>query len=400
MMNNPSCRRTLIACYLGYVSQAIVNNLGPLLFSTFQRQFNIGVGSLALLVVLNFGVQILTDLAAAHFVDRIGYRTAVIGAGFFCILGLAAMGVLPFVLHDPYTGLVIAVIINALSGGLMEVLISPIVEALPLKNKGANMSLLHSSYCFGFAAVVLLSTAYFSFAGTENWRWLPLLWTLPPLASLLFFIRAPLYPLVEDHSSVVPLRVLFTKRSFLILLVMMICAGASEQAMTQWASYFAEAGLGVSKALGDLLGPCAFAILMGLARMFFGTRKRELPLDRILIGSSALCIASYLITVFSPFPLLSLFGCALCGLAVAFMWPGIFSLSAKTFPLGGTALFAVLAMAGDIGCGLGPGLVGFVMKGTTLQAGLLAAMGFPLLMIAGLVLRRGRNKKAGATVPL
>ncbi|MDR3334452.1 MAG: MFS transporter [Treponema sp.] len=386
-MKQFSYRHTLTACYLGYVSQAVVNNLGPLLFSTFQRQFNIGVGSLALLISLNFGIQLLVDLATVHFVDRIGYRAAAVAAGVFCSVGLCSMGILPFIFKDPYIGLVIAVVINAIGGGLLEVLVSPIVEALPLGNKGAAMSLLHSFYCWGFVAVVLLSTIYFSFIGIEHWRVLPFLWILPSLASLLLFSRAPMQPLVEDKTGVAPLRKLFKKRTFLLILLMMICAGASEQAMCQWASFFAEAGLGVSKVMGDLLGPCAFAVLMGLSRVFFGTRKEEQPLERILLGASLLCLASYFVTVFSPFPLLSLAGCAFCGLSVGIMWPGTFSLASRIFPRGGTAMFAMFALAGDAGCGFGPGIVGIVMKETTLNKGLFTATVFPLLMFVGILLQ-------------
>jgi MFS family permease len=333
-------------------------------------------------------------------VDKIGYRAAAIAAGVFCSLGLCSMGILPFVFKDPYTGLVIAVMINAIGGGLLEVLISPIVEALPLDNKGAAMSLLHSFYCWGFVAVVVLSTAYFSFIGIEHWRWLPFLWVAPPLASLILFIRAPIQPLVKDSAGAVPLRTLFTKRIFLLIFLMMICAGASEQAMCQWASFFAEAGLGVSKAMGDLLGPCAFAVLMGLSRVFFGTRKGEQPLKRILLGASLLCLVSYLVTVFSPFPLLSLAGCALCGLSVGVMWPGTFSLASRLFPRGGTAMFAILALAGDGGCGLGPGIVGLVMKETTLNNGLFTATVFPILMIAGILLqKKSMTNSSNAELP-
>jgi MFS family permease len=372
---------------LGYISQAVVNNLGPLLFSTFQRQFNTGVGSLAMLISLNFGIQLLVDLVSVHVMDKIGYRRAAAAAGIFCCAGLCAMSTLPFVL-PPYAGLVIAVVINAIGGGILEVLVSPIVEAIPTGNKGAAMSLLHSFYCWGFVAVVVFSTLYFSVIGIEHWRWLPLLWTLPPLASFFLFLRAPLRPLA-DNAAALPLRALFTRRAFLMLFLMMISAGAAEQAMCQWASFFAEAGLGVSKTLGDLFGPCAFAVLMGLSRIFFGAQKGELPLERILLGASALCLVSYLVTVFSPFPLLSLAGCALCGLSVGIMWPGTFSLASRAFPAGGTALFAVLALAGDAGCGLGPGLVGLVMKETALNTGLLAAALFPVLMAAGALARRG-----------
>ncbi|MDR0636708.1 MAG: MFS transporter [Treponema sp.] len=382
-MKELSYRHTLTACYLGYVSQAIVNNLGPLLFLTFQRQFDISIGRLALLTSLNFGTQLLLDLAAARFVDRIGYRTAAVSAGVFCGVGLFAMGILPFVLPVPYWGLLIAVIINALGGGLLEVIISPIVEALPTSNKSAAMSLLHSFYCWGFVAVVLLSSAYFGFVGIEHWRYLPMLWALLPLGNALLFTRVPIWRLVEDSAAVVPLRALFTKKIFLIFLLLMVCAGATEQALCQWASFFAEAGLKVSKTMGDLLGPCAFAALMGLSRVYFGSRKEEMEIKRILLIAAAFCAISYLITVFSPFPLLSLGGCALCGLSVGVLWPGIFSMTSRVFPQGGTAMFAILALAGDAGCALGPGVVGLVMGETTLNSGLLVATLFPLLLAVG-----------------
>jgi fucose permease len=390
-MTRLNYRHTLAACYLGYVSQAIVNNLGPLLFLTFQRQFQISLGSLALLITLNFGIQLAVDLAAAQCVDAIGYRAAALSAHIFCAIGLAAMGLLPFIM-PPYGGLVIAVAINAIGGGLIEVIISPIVEALPGERKAAAMSLLHSFYCWGYVGVVGLSSLYFILAGIDRWRWLPMLWALLPLGNVLLFARVPLKTLV-DESGPLTLRFLFTKKLFLIFFLLMICAGASEQAMSQWASLFAEAGLGVSKLMGDILGPCAFAVLMGLSRMFFGLRRGAIKLEGILMASGALCLVSYLITVFSPYPLLSLGGCALCGLSVGVMWPGTFSLASRSFPQGGTAMFAILALAGDVGCASGPGLVGVVMQGAGLTTGLMAAIVFPALLIAGICfIRRGEPR--------
>jgi fucose permease len=383
---------TRAACYLGYVSQSIVNNLGPLLFLTFHRQFDVSLQKLAFLVILNFGVQLLVDLAAVHFVDRIGYRAAALAAHVFCAAGLWGMGTLPFIL-PPYWGLLIAVFINALGGGLLEVIISPIVEALPTDHKAAAMSLLHSFYCWGVVGVVLLSTLYFNLAGIDNWRRLPLLWALVPLGTVFLFAAVPLKTLIGETEKAVPLRELSVKRLFMFLFLMMICSGASEQAMSQWASLFAEAGLGVSKTLGDILGPCAFAILMGLARVLFGMQKsggdEERRLSGILLGAGLLCILSYLVTVFSPWPLLSLGGCALCGFSVGVMWPGTFSLAARVFPLGGTAMFAILALAGDVGCAAGPGLVGTVMNGAALKTGLLTAIVFPLILAAGNFALRG-----------
>jgi fucose permease len=388
-------RHTLAASYLGYVSQAIVNNLAPLLFLTFQRQFNISLGRLGLLISLNFIVQLLVDLAAARFIDKIGYRRAAVGAHLLCGAGLLSMGFLPFILPDPYTGLVLSVVINALGGGLIEVIISPIVEALPGERKAAAMSLLHSFYCWGYVAVVGVSTLYFNLAGITRWRYLPMIWALLPLGNVFLFAKTPIKTLIDETARAIPLRSLLRRRVFLLLFLLMICSGASEQAMSQWASFFAEAGLGVSKTLGDLLGPCAFAVLMGLSRIFLGLQTGDFKLERLLLISGGLCIAGYLITVFSPFPLLALGGCALCGLSVGVMWPGTFSLASRVFPLGGTAMFAVLALAGDVGCAAGPGLVGAIMNWTTLTTGLLAAIAFPLLLVLALLYFFKTLPKAG-----
>jgi MFS family permease len=381
-----SYRHTFAASYFGYITQAIVNNLGPLLFLTFQRQFGVSLGNLTLLVSLNFVVQLLVDMAAVRHVDRFGYRAAAVAASVFSAVGLVSLGILPFVLPDPYVGLVIAAVINAIGGGLLEVIISPIVEALPNDNKAAAMSLLHSFYCWGYAGVILLSTLYFNLAGITNWRYLPLLWALIPLGNIFLFSLVPLRTLTGENDTLVPVRSLFTKSSFLLLLLIMVCSGASEQAMSQWASFFAEAGLNVSKTTGDLLGPCAFAVLMGTVRVFFGLKQEAINLTHVLIGSGSLCIASYLVTVFSPFPLLSLAGCAVCGFSVGILWPGTFSLASKIFPRGGTAMFAILALAGDAGCASGPGLVGLIMNAAALKTGLLTAAVFPLLLVCGAIL--------------
>ncbi|GHV70593.1 MFS transporter [Spirochaetia bacterium] len=389
-------KHTLAASYLGYITQAIVNNLGPLLFLTFQRQFGITLAQLAVLISLNFTIQLLVDLLAVRYVDKIGYRAAAIAASVFASAGLFLMGFLPFVLSQPYTALVIAAVVNAIGGGLLEVIISPIVEALPNENKSSAMSLLHSFYCWGYVAVILLSTLYFNTIGIKNWRFLPMLWALLPLGNIFLFSCVPLKTLIDKNETAEPLRAIFTKKSFLVIVLVMICSGASEQAMSQWASYFAELGLEVSKTMGDLLGPCAFAVLMGLTRTFFGVKQKAINLPAVMTASGILCLVSYLIAVFSPYPLLALFGCALCGLSVGIMWPGTFSIASKLFPRGGTAMFALLAMAGDAGCASGPALVGFVMNGAALKTGLFTAIVFPLLFVLGVLLLR-RTKTDGRT---
>jgi MFS family permease len=397
-------KHTLAASYLGYVTQAIVNNLAPLLFLTFQRQLGLSLGMVTALISLNFGVQLLVDLAAARFVDKIGCRAVAVGAHIFCVGGMVCMAVLPFAMPSAYAGLIVATLCNAIGGGLIEVIISPIVEALPGERKAAAMSLLHSFYCWGVLLVALLSTLFFGVVGIERWPWLVLLWALVPLLNSLLFARVPLRTLVAEGEAPVPLRTLFSKKVFILLFVLMICSGASEQAMSQWASLFAELGLGVSKPTGDLLGLCAFAALMGAARLLFGTRLHGRRVENVLVFCGGLCVASYLVTVFSPWPLMSLAGCALCGLSVGVMWPGTFSLAAKRYPRGGTAMFAVLALAGDLGCAGGPGLVGVVSGAfgvggllageagqAALKTGILAAAVFPLALVAATGLLRGRK---------
>lgn len=389
-------RHTLHASYLGYITQAIINNLPPLLFLTFQRTFDISLELISMLITINFGIQILVDFLAARYVDRIGYRPCIVAAHVLSAAGLLALGILPYALPNAYAGILIAMTLNAIGGGLIEVLISPIVESLPGDEKASAMSMLHSFYCWGHMGVVILSTVYFALAGMNAWRVLPALWALLPLANAFFFTRVPMRTLVSQEERM-PMRRLLSSRVFWLLFVLMICSGASEQGMSQWSSYFAESGLGVSKTLGDLLGPCAFAFTMGLARLIYGVYGAKIHLHGALYASSALCVASYLISVFAPWPVLSLVGCALCGLSVGMMWPGTFSTAAEANPQGGTAMFALLALAGDLGCAGGPTLVGFVSgaAGGELKAGLLWAIVFPIALVIALTALR-RTLKTGA----
>lgn len=352
-------KHTKYASYIGYITQAIVNNLAPLLFVTFQEEFQISLANISLLIVINFGTQILTDILAARYIDRIGYRTGAVLAHAFSFVGLISMGVLPNILPSPYLGLVLATVVNAIGGGLIEVLISPIIESLPGDEKEASMSLLHSFYCWGQVSVVLLSTLFFVVIGANHWFYLPVIWSIIPLVNAFLFSKVPLCKLVEEED-VVPMRKLMKARLFWVFILLMVCAGASELAMSQWASMFAEKGLHVSKTMGDLLGPCAFAVLMGISRVFYGIKGTKINLKHALLISGGLCIISYMVTVFSKSPVLSLIGCAFTGLSVGLMWPGVFSLTAKYFKNGGTAMFAYLALAGDIGCVSGPSLVGLI----------------------------------------
>lgn len=388
---------TELACYLGYITQAAVNNLPPLLFLTFQRSFSVSIEAITALITLNFGTQLVTDLVFSKLTDKIGYRVSAVTAHVLAFLGLVFYGVLPSVLPNPYIGLVIATLVNAVGGGLAEVLISPIVESLPGTQKSARMSLLHAMYCWGQVGVILISTLYFAAVGIAKWRYLFYVWSLLPLFNAFFFARVPLCKLVEENERDSVLDLL-KKGVFWLMLLLMVCSGAAEQAMAQWSSMFAESGLHVSKAMGDLLGPCAFGILMAVSRTFYGIFGGRLHLRRALIISSVGCIVSYLLCGLSPSPILSLIGCGLCGLSVGLMWPGVISLSSEHFPAGGTALFAFLALGGDLGCLSGPGVTGMV-SGTlerigsgdiALRMGLLAVIVFPALMALGLI---GLRKK-------
>ncbi|MBQ6267996.1 MAG: MFS transporter [Clostridia bacterium] len=386
-------RHTVYACYLGYITQAIVNNFAPLLFLTFREQFGVGLARISVLVALNFGVQLLVDLLAVRFADRIGYRICIVAAHVFAAAGLGALALLPRLLPDPFAGLCAAVVIYAVGGGLIEVLVSPIVEAAPSENKAAAMSLLHSFYCWGHVFVILCSTLFFRLCGVERWPILACLWLLVPLANVFYFAAVPIRPPVAA-SEQLPLGALLRQKLFWILFLLMLCAGAAEQSMSQWASAFAEAGLGVSKTVGDLAGPCLFAALMGAARAIYGKCGARLPLKTAMACSCGLCIVCYLLACLTAHPALGLLGCALCGFSVGMLWPGTFSVAAQTCPAGGTAMYALLALAGDLGCGGGPTLVGraTALFGGELKPALLLGLLFPLLMLLLLPFaKRGEN---------
>ena len=383
---NKNYQRTIYACFVGYIVQAIVNNFVPLLFLTFEGTYGIEMGRITMLITINFGVQLVVDLLSAGFVDKIGYRISIVLAHLFSAAGLAGLVFLPGILPDAYTGLCISVVIYALGGGLIEVLISPIMESCPTDINEKGMSHLHSFYCWGHGGVVLVSTIFFHLAGIENWRILTLLWVVIPVANGIVFLKSPIASLIEEGESGLSMKELFRNKMFWLFLLMMLCAGASEQAVSQWASTFAEQGLGVTKTIGDLAGPMAFAILMGSARAFYGKFGDRLNLDRFMLASGVLCVFSYLCIALAPSPVVSLAGCGICGLSVGIMWPGSFSKASAAIRNGGTAMFALLALAGDLGCSGGPTLVGYVSSAAAdnLRIGILAAIVFPVLLIAAI----------------
>lgn len=374
---------TIYACYLGYITQAIVNNFAPLLFLTFRSSYGIPLEQITLLVTLNFGVQLMVDFLSARFVDKIGYRVCVVAAHVCAALGLVCMGTLPQVLSRPFVGLCLSVVLYAIGGGLIEVLVSPIVEACPTEHKEAAMSLLHSFYCWGHVFVVLVSTLYFTVFGVENWPYLAFFWAILPAVNAVYFSQVPIQTLVEEGEGL-SIGQLLRSRLFWVLFLLMVCSGAAEQSMSQWASTFAEDGLQVSKTIGDLAGPCLFALLMGSSRAIYGKLGERLRLEPFMAGSAILCVFSYLLACFSANPALALLGCGLCGFSVGIMWPGTFSIAAKRCPAGGTALFALLALGGDVGCGGGPTLVGLMTGalGGNLKRGLLFGILFPVGLLA------------------
>lgn len=386
MNSNTGYSRTIKASCLGYVTQAVVNNLAPLLFLTFQELYNISMERITLLITINFTIQLLVDLLSAGLIDKVGYRRAIVFAHMCSAAGIGGMAVFPAMCGNAYLGLVLSVVLYAIGGGLIEVLISPIVEACPTEKKDASMSLLHSFYCWGHVIVVIVTTLFFAVFGRTWWKVLCALWALLPVCNAIYFGRVPIRSLNEEQEPM-PWRGMFSEKLFLIFVLLMLCAGASEQAMSQWASVFAESGLQVPKEAGDLAGPCMFAALMGVSRLTYARFSDRISLKRFMLGSSVLCIVSYVLAVFSENPVLGLAGCGLCGLSVGILWPGTYSLASRSLPGGGTAMFAFLALAGDLGCTLGPTVVGMASAGIgSIQGGLLTAIFFPGMLLLGVVL--------------
>lgn len=384
MKNN--YKMTMYACFIGYIVQAVVNSFVPLLFVTFQMEYHIPLTQITLLITVNFVIQLVVDLLSAGFVDKIGYRASAIIAHACAGTGIFLLTILPELFSNPFYGSLLAVMVYAIGGGLIEVLISPVLEACPTDNKESAMSLLHSFYCWGCTGVVLLSTLFFAVFGTSHWKILALIWVILPAANLILFTKVPIYSLHEEGESGMSISELFRVKVFWLLMAMMLCAGASEQAVIQWASTFAEKGLHIQKTVGDLVGPMLFSVLMGLSRLIYGKYGEKFNLDRFMKGSCVLCVASYLCISLVPVPIVGLIGCAICGFSVGIMWPGTFSKASAAIKRGGTVLFAMLALAGDLGCSGGPTLVGFVSSAFSgnLRLGILTAIVFPVLLLAGL----------------
>ena len=385
-------RKTLIACYLGFITQAITANFVPLLFLTFHRTYQISLGKIAFISTVFFFTQLLVDLFCAKYVDKIGYRRSVVASEALSGVGLIGLAVLPDLLPSPYVGILISVMIYAIGSGLIEVLGSPIVEACPFDNKESVMSLLHSFYCWGSVGVILLSTLFFAIFGIENWKILACIWAVIPLYNIFNFLSCPIESLTEEGEGM-SISQLFQIPIFWIAIILMVCAGASEISMAQWASAYAESALNIPKSLGDIVGPCLFAVMMGISRSFYGKYGEKLDLIKFMIGSGVLCLVCYLLAALGPFPILNLAGCIVCGFSVGIMWPGTISITSGKIPLGGTAMFALLAMAGDLGGSIGPSVIGVVTQNANdnLKAGMLAACVFPVVLILSVLFIRKKR---------
>ena len=379
-------KKTTYACFIGYIVQAIVNSFVPLLFVTFQKTYQIPLTKITLLITINFVIQLLIDLLSAGFIDKIGYRASVIIAHICAAAGLVLLTVLPELFADPFVGILMSVVIYAVGGGLLEVLVSPIIEACPFDNKEATMSLLHSFYCWGAVGTILVSTIFFAVFGIDSWKWLAVLLALIPTVNIYNFATCPIEYLVDENEGM-SISALFKTPLFWIAIILMVCSGASELSMAQWASAYAEAALGLSKTMGDLLGPCLFAVSMGISRILYGKYGEKVDLSKFMLGSGVLCVVCYVLASLFSNPVVGLTGCILCGFSVGIMWPGTLSISSKKFPAGGTAMFALLAMAGDLGGSIGPGIVGRVtqMAGDNIRSGMLVGLIFPVVMVIGLL---------------
>lgn len=389
-------QKTKIACYLGFITQAISANFAPLLFLKFHHDYQISLGNIAWISTCFFFTQLLIDLFCAKFVDRIGYRVCVVASEVCSAAGLIGLAFLPEIFPNPLAGILCSVILYAMGSGLIEVLCSPIIEACPFDNKEATMSLLHSFYCWGAVGTILISTIFFLIFGIENWKWLAVLWALIPVVNIYNFATCPIEYLVDEENGM-KVTELFRKPLFWIAICLMICSGASELAMAQWASAYAEAALGLSKTIGDLAGPCMFAVAMGISRVIFGKYGERIDLMKFMASSGILCVICYFLTALSSNPILGLIGCIVCGFSVGIMWPGTISISSKEFPMGGTAMFALLAMAGDLGGSIEPGIVGRVTQsaGNNIQVGMGVGLVFPFILLIMLFILYTKKKNLG-----
>lgn len=376
---------TKLACYVGYVVQAVINNFLPILFIALQDVYGLGYERLARLIIFNFASQIAVDFSAPKIVALFGYRKSAALSQAMAALGLVSMGILPRIMSNTYLAIIISIIIYAIGSGMMEVIISPIIEMLPTKNKSGNMAFLHSFYCWGQAFTIIVTTLLVTVFGYKGWANIPLIWAVIPFLNTFSFFKVPVIePKGEEKGD--SFKSLASSKRFIIYMVMMFCGGACEIAMAEWASLFAQQALGISKVIGDLAGPCAFALFMGTGRVLYGWISKKVDFRKTVIVMSLLCFICYLTVAFCKIPAFSLIACAACGFSVSLFWPGVLSEGAKDFKRGGSVMYGVFALCGDTGCSAGPWIIGIIADRLGLNFGFSVAAIFPVIMIIATVL--------------
>ena len=374
------------ASYIGYVIQAMVINFAPLLFVMFQKEFNLSISKISALIVVNFAAQLSMDILSSIYVDKLGYRKCIIAAHIFATFGVASLSFLPDIMNNHFIGLLISMFFSGLGGGIIEVVVSPVVEALPTKSKSASMSLLHSFYSWGHFFIVILATLYFITIGIENWRILAIIFSLVPFINGILFAICPIESLQKEGEEKVKLKYLLSTRIFFIFLLLMFCGGAAEQAIVQWSSAYAELGLNIDKTFGDIIGTAMFALLMGTSRVIYSICHKKIHLLKFMMLSMILLVASYLLASLSVNPWLSLLGCAMTGFASGIVWPGTLSLTSR-YVKASTAMYALLAFTGDIGCTVGPWTTGLITDITgNMQDGFLISTIYPLITVLALII--------------
>ncbi len=385
---------TRFGCYICFIIQAIIINFPPVLFLIFSNSYSIPLSKITLLVIINFVCQFVMDSLSALFSSKLNYRVMVLTANVFSTAGLILLGILPDILPDPYIGLVIATLICAIGSGLIEVMGNPIMQSCPKEKEGFSMGLLHSFYAWGHLGTILVSTFFLLTFGEESWRIMSFIWALVPTANIVIFLFAPIEQPSPEMEKTSSLSSLAKTEMFWLFIFLMLLAGACEQGIAQWASAFAETALLTTaipkesvKLIGDLLGPCFFALTMAISRMVYPKICERLDLRKTMILSSSLCAVCYISAGLSQDPFIALIGCGICGLSVGIMWPGTLDLAAKSCTFVGTALFAMLSLAGDVGCTTGPALVGFAADalGGDLKTGLLLGAILPILLVLALI---------------
>lgn len=393
-------KSTIRACYIGNLVGALVTNLSPLLFVILMGSYNLSFEQVGRLVLINFFTQIIADLAFSKPVDTYGVRPFITLGHALVFIGFVMFAFSPRLFpHSPYTGLMLATVVFSCGGGLLELLLSAIVQAVPSDAKAAAMSLLHSFYAWGFIVVVVLTFLMLKLFGSANWPWLFLIWSLVPLFNFFNFLRVPLPPQVPDEHRT-STRVLASTPFFIFVVLGIALGGAAEVSMSQWTSAYAETTLGLSKQTGDLLGLCLFAGLLGLGRVLYGTYGKRFDIWRVMFLGSLFAAGCYLVAALSQHPIVSLVACAFCGLGVALLWPGSVTNAAHRFPFAGASMFAILAAGGDTGAAVGPWLLGLIADQiptdfplSPLRVGMVIGTLFPLAMAGCLLIQRHIDKK-------